>query len=403
MEVALLIDQIGEGNGVFEHFAIEFEHFELNKGSNHNVTHLKKKVELIERHLQDLSEKITAELEFEDNIYALVISQTKKILSIWLPIYSDQNFHQNTYDLFSDELDRLSAYVKLENVESKSYENIEYDFDHNFLVDTRLINDLRHKVQSVTIIKQKIEQHQYLFSLMSSAISEIVIKKKDNNLVLAKVSGHEKNRLENEETVYECDIKVWIDTNHAGEANRFMNIISGVLSNIENVDINITDAGVGSFWQNWSVKFNGWFAKEETKQLWKKTQKAAEAYSLDRHIEPVEKSKLDRKMQQEAISRLIPVDLSKKLHELKVQQEEEKLKALKISNALSSMDLISKSSTILASGLATIDSDFRIELNGLLLIKQEAGKVEFGNFDSIDDHLNKAQPNNDGDQGELPE
>lgn len=80
---------------------------------------------------------------------------------------------------------------------------------------------------------------------------------------------------------------------------------------------------------------------------------------------------------------------AKELHDIKIAKAREELKALQLGNLERKIDINNKISTQLALGLQNIDSDFRIEMDGVLLIKQESGKVEFGDVDEVIDNAVK--------------
>ncbi len=399
--IALMVDQMGSGENVFEQFAIEFEQSSLQGDINIFLSVIQSKIEIIENRLQDLSEKITAENEHVENKYAFTISKTKAILSIWLPVFSNRNIDPNIVNYLSAELDRLLEYVALSNIESKSLDQIKDDFKTKFIVTSDQAEELRGTIA-------QIQPHIFVSHGSSERITMRFVKEFVTTLSAEFIKAEEKPAIklvhviqseisniqaeivdDGENTLYYGELKIWIDTKDPAEANRFMSVVAAVLSSIENVEIEILDAGVGSIWQKWGVTIKGWFAKEETKQILNKGIKAAEYYSMDRHIAPVEKDKMETSKMQAEIKRMMPEEQTKKLQDIEVQKSEEELKSLKLTNVKQQLEIIEKLSDLFAQGILTVDSDFRIELNGAILIMQESGKIIPGKLDEIDNNLNK--------------
>ncbi len=421
--IALLIDQLGKGDNIFEKFAIEFENSQMEGNWNYSLQKLQKKVELIERKLQDISERITAINEHEENIYTVTINKTKVLLSFWLPIFSNRNLTQDSSSFFNKELDKLLVYLDIENIEKKNTETISNDFDQLFTIKSVEIKKIENEISSIgNMIKvatlDKVDETSkdiinHLFKFVKLRMENLNfpnILNNDNDfgesfelikLKIAKLKieiQNDKPIAEDENAIYTADLKLWINTNDAAEANRFASVVTNVLGKIENIKLTIVDSGIGSYWQKIKIKIQGWFAKEETKQVLKKSKVALESYVLERHIEPIEKSKSDRKKTEEELKRMFPIDNISELHKIHLEKEKEQLISLKLDNLQKKIAINSKLSEMLASGLFSIDSDYRIELNNLLLIKQENGKLEFGNFDEIDSSLKKELPASEKDE-----
>lgn len=202
---------------------------------------------------------------------------------------------------------------------------------------------------------------------------------------------NESKRRDSENKTYTGILKIWIDTTNAEEANKFIYVVSSVLNNIENVDLEIIDCGIGSYWQNIWIKIRGWFAKEEVKQILTKSGQAVESYTLDRHIAPIEKAKAEKEKTTAETSLLMSKENAQKLHKIRIEKEEAELEALRLANLEKKIDLIGKLSETLSSGLVEIDSDYRIELNKLLLIKQEQGEVTTGDISDLDNYLEHSE------------
>jgi biopolymer transport protein ExbB/TolQ len=394
--VALLIDQLGSGENVFEQFAIEFAQAEIQGASDSNTEQLQNKVELIERRLQDLSEKINATNEHLETIYSYTISKTKEILSIWLPLFSKRNMNTSIVDYFQKELNKLYDYVHIKNIESKNLDEITNDFENSFSISTTEVNLIKEKFSKINVQMLALPAISVLTSNLVNDVVKIVQYKSLNTdtkeymfSIFDEVLKTEID--ENENTIYTGVLKVWIDTTKAEEANKFMYLISSVLSTIDNVELEIIDSGMGSLWQDLRIKITGWFAKEETKQILKKGTKALENYAIDRHIEPIEKTKAEKEKTVAEIKRLMSENDTQKLHKIKLEKEKAELESIKLSNLEKKLEIIDKLSLAFSSGLIQIDSDYRIELNDLLIIKQEDTNITIGAIGDIDKNLDRQE------------
>ena len=394
--VALLIEELGNGENIFEKFAIEFEQAKIEGVANSNTEQLQNKVELIERRLQDLSEKINASNESFETTYSFTIKKTKEILSIWLPMFTKRNMNPSIIEYFKKELNKLYDYVHIKNIESKSLEQVMEDYENSFSISTTEIELIKEKFSKVNIRMLGLPKISQLTSNLVNHVVKIVQYKslsQDSKDYMISIFDKTLNTEveDSENTLYTGTLKIWIDTKKAEEANKFMYLISSILSTIENVDLEIIEAGTGSLWQNLKIRITGWFAKEETKQILKKGTKALESYSLDRHIEPIEKTKAEKEKTKAEIKRLMSEEDTQKLHKLKIEKEKAEIESLKLNNLQKKLDIIDKLSIAFSSGLIQIDSDYRIELNDLLIIKQENQNVTTGVIDDIDKNLDKEQ------------
>lgn len=394
--VALLIEELGSGENIFEKFAIEFEQAKLEGISDSNTEQLERRVELIERRLQDLSEKINASNDFFETNYSYTITKSKEILSVWLPMFTRRNLNSNIVDYFRGELNKLYEYVHIKNIELKSLQEIEYDFENLFVISPIEVKLFKEKFSNIDVRKLELPKiNQLTINLVNDVVRIFQYKKlspdgKEFMFSIIDDSINEEVR-DDENTIYTGKLKIWIDTNKAEEANKFMYLISSILNTIENVELEIIDSGVGSYWQDIKIKIKGWFAKEETKQILKKGSKALESYAIDKHIEPIEKTKAEKEKTKAEIKRLMSEEDTQKLHKLKIEKEKAELESIKLNNLQKKLEIIDKLSIAFSTGLIQIDSDYRIELNDLLLIKQENANITTGSIDDIDENLSKEE------------
>lgn len=191
------------------------------------------------------------------------------------------------------------------------------------------------------------------------------------------------------DSLFEWDIYLWINTKDAYKVNKFISLVSSVLSYIDEVDVEIIDSGIGSFYQRWKIKLKSFFAKKRTKEILEKGVRAAEYYSLDRHIEPIEKSKTERKKVEEEIKRMMSEEQIQELHKLMIEEKRQDVKAKKLANYEKELELNQKLSDLLAKGLVQIDDDYNIEINHKLLISQNQKAITIGEINDPNESGNE--------------
>lgn len=319
-KIDLLIDRLGSGDNIFEIFATEFENSQIKGDWNISMQDLQKKVELVERKLQDISEKITVLNENKENIYEVIIQKTKELLSFWLPIFSNRNLAPDSSSFFSKELDKLLVYLDMDLIERKNIQEITNDFEKLFTINSKEIKSIANEISPLSaaikgISSGKINEFtndiiNSLYNIVKNRAKDYEVSKSFMNetnfpktieLIKSKIAELENSNSSDEvfegdkDAIYTAELKLWINTRNVAEANRFVSIVTSVFGLIEDVNVTIIDSGFGSYWQRIKITAHGWFAKEETKQILKKGKNALEAYVLDRHIEPIEKSISDKK------------------------------------------------------------------------------------------------------------
>lgn len=399
IETALLVDNSG-GRNIFEMYAQAVEQARLDRGGlNNDLTFIMDKIQAVERQLQDLSENINASNESEESIYSVTIINSRNLLNVWHGLFRDRDIYPNVISYLSSELDKLINYTTVENISIKSVDDIKKDFATQFILDPNILDNYTEAANYFQAAQENdfekiAELNRTILKSVYDKLTEN-IKKYRFDIVLVK-SEIDAQIKDGENTLYKWDVSLWINTTDAVEANKFMNIISSALGYIEDVKIDIIEAKVGSFIQKWIIKFKGFIAKDETNQVLKKcgqmVQKGAtaiESYTLDRHIEPIEKSKTDRKKVEEDIKRLLTEEQAKELNDLLVQEKREDVKAKRLANFKSQLDHRKFLSEMLAYGLLEVDSDYKIMINNLLLISQENKKIELGDIEKIDEESQK--------------
>lgn len=391
IEIALLVDTPG-GRDIFDRYASEIEQSYIDGDLNYDLNGLMNKIQVIERKLQDLSEYINAKNENEENIYNTTIEKSRQLLNNWIGLFIERNRFPNILVYLNGELDKLEKYVDVQNIEKKLVDQIKKDFETNFTLEAGILENYASSLNYQKAVEEsdyaKISDlNSYILGRMYAHVTAKVL-----GIYSDDDSDNQSFTIEDgEDVLYTWEMDVWIDTTDAVQANKFMSLIASVIGYIENVEIEIIDSKVASLFQKWKVRFHGWFSKDETKQILNKGVKAIESYTLDRHIEPIEKSKVERKKTEADMKRLMSEEQTMELHDLLIQEKREEVRSKKLSNLKQELEIRKALTDMMANGLLEIDSDFKVMINGLLLIKQENKKIEIGNIDDIDEISKKEE------------
>lgn len=188
------------------------------------------------------------------------------------------------------------------------------------------------------------------------------------------------------------DIKITFSENNisASEVTQLLWILTNSLEQIDDVEVLLEDWGRGSFWARLKIKIAGWVAKEELKDIADKARQAAEAQYLNKPIEESRKIEAER-LKIEKETKLIPGDsILEQKHLLELEQSKLELKLKKI-------EMLNKLSDLMAKGFVDVNSDFQIEINGLLFIEKKDNKLIVGeDMDSIDNASLKLDKEKEG-------
>lgn len=411
VELEILSDR-GGGRNIFEQFASEFERAALEKEQIPNLFALMEYFPLVERLLQDLGEDNDIPEEggvSYGDARKMIIRNTKTLLSVWMALFESRANFPEVPVLLERELHSLVDYLNpiifrtshkpgSKNEVGKFVNMIPEDFDLRFLVSLSRVKAIKgNKEEEADLeIVSKIMRRQYRYSENElQQLYEMVLSNSD----ITSFSDREGPKSQRgpsqvvedgEDVIYTWFAEVWIDSRDAGKANKFMHSFSSALLFIEGVEIEIIEAGVGSFFQKWLIRIRGWFAKEEVAQVMEKTFRAAEAFSLDRHIEPVEKIKLEKeklskdieKMEEDRKRTMTETQI-KEMHELELEGKREDIKAKKLANIKQHLEIQQLLSQRMAKGFVEVDSNYRIMINDLLAIKQTDKAIEIGDIGLI--------------------
>lgn len=310
----------------------------------------------IEKHIQDLDETASSE-ENDIQIFAITVSLNQ--LRLWRQILGrteDRTVFKRFVKYLNTLVNILSA-VKHGSSKLSSFYEVKELFGEFFYTFKDIADSCGLEVSIESIMDDILDSDE-------EAMEIPVYQNRSSDY--------------NSDSLFEWDIYLWINTKDAFKVNKFINLISSVLSYIDEVDIEIVDSGIGSFYQRWKIKIKSFFAKKRTKEILEKGVKAAEYYSLDRHIEPIEKSKTERKKVEEEIKRMMSEEQIQELHKLMIEEKRQDVKAKKLANFEKELELNQKLSDLLAKGLVQIDDDYNIEINHKLLISQNQKAITIG-------------------------
>ena len=217
-------------------------------------------------------------------------------------------------------------------------------------------------------------------------------------------------KLDSQENVHtEWLIMIKTNNNHP-DAVKFLNLIYTLSTAIKYIDddeisVTIDDWGNGSKWAKLRVRFNNLIAQEETKELLDKARKATEAELFDKRIGEADKlrSEADKTAKEAANmpakeiaeeSNLLELEMKKlELFEKRIDIEFkiEDLKSKKIDN-------LNKLSNMIKDGLLASDSNFQIQINDLLYLKNYGTANEGASMNAIESRA--ALKSNFGDPGQ---
>ncbi|QJB35865.1 hypothetical protein HF324_32900 [Chitinophaga oryzae] len=410
-EFALAIDYGGNHDDIFDRYTSEIEQSRQLGKPVFGLREIMNKVDLIKMLLRRLSETKGTENENELIAGGVVIKKTLGLLKKWIILFLNRSKNSSIVYLFNYELDDIIGYIAAENIHSRSIAVIERDFSSFFLIQKidfeTIVNewgDDRFSLMSNGIVdlssqvvdKLVAELQPTLFSPSPMAVrtlrqSHPSMSAQIANIALKYESTNEGFMPDGENVEYVWSVDIWIDTRDAGIANKFMNLISSTLCYIPNVKMDILSAGVGSFFQNCILKMKGFFAKEKTKEIFTKAQKAAEGYALDRHFEPYEKMKAEREKTQEETKRMMSEEQTREYNELLLEAKREEVKAMKLANKKQEMEMDDMLVERLARGLVQIGTDFRVGANDRLAIQRENGRLTTGDMHEIDIRAERRQ------------
>lgn len=410
-EIEILSDQ-GDGKNIFEQFAGAFERAALSKERIPNLYSLMESFLKVERLLQDIGEIISSlhpDIALTAGLHKITGS-TKKMLAVWMALFESREKYPEVPVLLEKDLLtlipsleknwRMASLAISESESGKGYDiTSTIDFDSTFLVSLSKVKAIEAhnnsqepqrplipNLHGLTIYSDDQKQQFYAMVLQGSTGTTQPL-----DLRWPKDHRESGSAIEDgEDVTYTWTAAVWIDSREAGKANKFMYGFCAALLLIEGVNIEIVEAGVGSFFQRWLITIKGWFAKEEVIQVVQKAVRATEAYGLDRHIEPVEKIKAERekiakdieKMEEEK-KRMMTEGQIKEMHELDLASKREAVKAQKLANIKQYLEVQQLLSERMSKGFIEVDSDYRIMINDLLAINQKNNVIETGDIGLI--------------------
>src|SRR4051794_19100857 len=122
-ETALLIDKSGS-NRIFEKFASEIEQAKIDGNANYALDSLMRRLQRIERKLQDLSEEINVENENQETNYSITIKLTREILDKWFVLFEKRNIKPDIVETINNELNIIIDYIEKSNISTESVDEV---------------------------------------------------------------------------------------------------------------------------------------------------------------------------------------------------------------------------------------------------------------------------------------
>jgi hypothetical protein len=332
----------------------------------------------IERRIQDMEDAINYNQENVNKDFSTAVFISQTILESWRNLLKNA-INKEIYLCFIDSLSKLTNTLHAIIYEGIAFPQIQNIF-RSIIDDKDLPPNfvLRNYINPETKAKLEI-----LLPPFHSAVS-------DNGIPAYVETDPGTTPVDPDNVIYYWKVDLWINTTDAFKANKFMHHLSSIFHYIDDIEIELTEARVGSYFQEWTIKIKGFFAKKRTKEILSRGIKAAEYYGLERHIEPIEKNKAERIQIEEANKRLMSEDQTKTLHDLTIEEKKEDVKTKKLANIEKEIALGLKISDLLAKGLIEFDDEYRIMINGILLLEHKDKTFKLGNVDQIDENETKS-------------
>jgi len=424
-----------EGDNIFDTYYTFIEKVSLKakQTNKYNYEYLVNSVTIIERNLIDIAHDVS-----KNNIFVKVTNNyIDDILKMWFPIL--EIFSKNidfinglSYNFFGVSLlvNKTSRDLPMfETLASFFYPSFEYNlfFSSNDTLRKISANNIVTTIRganpallATSAFTQQLA-NKYDFHLSEEEINEVNFKlsyqleKQIFDIEISELVSdvgieelrkktatwniidllHEYNLKSENEIQYEWILKISTKEN-TPNAIKFISLIETFINAIhlidsENIDIQLINWGNGSKWAEFKIRFKTFWSKEETKEILTKTSKALQAELFDKKIGEAEKLKAEafktnkeaeNLMDKEGANEKNKLDIQmRKLEvlekQIEIESKIEDLRAKKIDNHI-------KLSGMIKDGLINNDTNFTIELNGMLYIQKENEVKIEQNLDLID-------------------
>lgn len=355
-----------------------------NDNNNSEIVNL---IERIDRNYQDLSQ-VHESSDLRDERTIDVFIKINRIINGWLPVIKF-SVNADIRGSFISDLEALNNLILQEIAALKSHSALGVDWNDKFSIPFSSLLALQeacktefHKISEVLLdidkANRKVVHDLHIYSgafiieltkSKENTYRENIYKRKprqlegvsDLDLIYEQVS-----KSLSLDTVLTCTMTLYIDTCDAIIANNYMHIVTAVLGSIRDVEIEIIDAGKGSYWQKCKLKITGFFARDEVKDVLKKSKESMEAQLYGKHVVPVEKMVVEKNVLEQELNSMMPTENAQELHQIRLEKEKSELEQIKLQNLKTKLELIKEMSEMLSLGLLKVDSDFSIELSSVL-------------------------------------
>ncbi|WBA40262.1 hypothetical protein [Hymenobacter canadensis] len=414
--------EVDKGSDVFDKLASLFERFGLeNEDNKQDSNYLLDSLIELEKTYQNLSEinnerttHISNKIINVLNIYYVLLSKSNPSNG-FIVSFRKQLTALNDLSIqlikVKDEEDRERKFSSLSNLNSINL-NVVYPSKNNslseditFHINEFSINNIANEMIINTYSHQFIREIENFWKDTSQDNLKHVINwviKSDDDILIHKNYDINKNinqpknqKYKTKDFEWNIEIKFNKTTNPANISFVLWSI-SIALGQIEDVELELTEWGMGSRWAKIKVFIKDIWAKERVKEILERGVNIAEAKLVEDKAANIAKLNTEKsKIEAEIIdinkkTNLIPSEKQSIEHrEIDLEIKREELRSKRIENATKEFDLILKASQALANGLIMAE-DLEIKINeATFLLKNTQDEISMKrSIDDIDNDTN---------------
>lgn len=410
-EVVFNID-IDKGSNVFDKLAALFERFGLedknNKSDVDSLVDALIELEITYQNLSELNRNNTTYISNEIisilNIYYILLEKSNPS-NLFIKSFTKQLLTLNTLSILlinnKNEIHIKNKLATLSHLISININIIHSPSKNSYLIDESYLQD---KINKNSIIINRYS-HQFIHDIEHfwinnpkeniKNITNWIIKSDDvllvhkNQSAFSSVNTLEKGKYKIKNFEWNIEVKFNRTTNPANISFVLWSI-SIALDQIEDVELELTEWGMGSRWARIKVFMKDIWARERVKEILERGVNIAEASLVEDKAASIAKLNAEKaKTEIETIDlerkvNLTPNEEEARLHrEIDLQIKKEELRSKRIDNANKEFDLILKASQALANGLIMAE-DLEIKINeATFLLKNTQNEISIKK--SIDD------------------
>jgi hypothetical protein len=277
--------------------------------------------------------------------------------------------------------------------QTNTYYHTSTDLDKLLIIARRIFKNLSVSLFSEINFKKFKTLSDYDTEVFRSTLSNSSVKPLIDNLLL-----------HHEGDTYEWNIEFKFEDGNRPDQIGLILIVLAKLELIDDVEVELSDWGRGSFWAKIKLKTSTFLAKEEVKEVLDKARKATESQLLDRPIEDVRKIKAEADKTESEAGSIMSKEQSKEFNNLLIEQKRAEIAKLKVETKLAKIKGLKDLSKLIQDGLLGIDSDYQILINELLFIGQKDSKLMEGESMNLIDSegiKESTKEKEDGDEVDL--